>query len=201
MKGVKWASLNFQDKLALFNKWSILSFVGNLCTIFGSIFYLCSTTFAMSDTEVLIGIGCATNWLAVLRYFSHSPQYSIIMRTLKIAVPMNIKIMFGVLPIFIGYCLFAMSVFYQNRDFFGSFSDTSYAFFSIMNGDSILANFIICSNQNSILGQVMLYSFTFMAICVWQNMNLVIVEDSYLNVKYKSSYSWLKEDEVDQEGE
>lgn len=46
----------------------------------------------------------------------------------------------------------------------------------------------------------MLYSFTFMAICVWQNMNLVIVEDSYLNVKYKSSYSWLKEDEGDLDG-
>jgi len=30
----------------------------------------------------------------------------------------------------------------------------------------------------------MTYSFTFMAICVWQKMNLVIVADSYLNVKY-----------------
>jgi hypothetical protein len=37
----------------------------------------------------------------------------------------------------------------------------------------------------------MCYSFVFMAICVWQNMNLVIVEDSYLNVKYKSGYGWL----------
>ena len=28
-------------------------------------------------------------------------------------------------------------------------------------------------------------------------MNLVVVEDSYLNVKYKSSYTWLVEHEED----
>lgn len=43
----------------------------------------------------------------------------------------------------------------------------------------------------------MCYSFVFMAILVWQNMNLVIVEDSYLNVKYKHSYSWLTGDDED----
>ena len=34
-------------------------------------------------------------------------------------------------------------------------------------------------------------------------MNLVIVEDSYLNVKYKGSYSWLtgEEDEDENNGE
>jgi len=45
------------------------------------------------------------------------------------------------------------------------------------------------------------FSFTFMAICVWQNMNIVTVEDSYLNVKYKTTYSWLKETGGDQEEE
>jgi len=36
-----------------------------------------------------------------------------------------------------------------------------------------------------------------MSICVFQNMNLVVVEDSYLNVKYKTNYNWL----VDQDNE
>lgn len=40
----------------------------------------------------------------------------------------------------------------------------------------------------------MTYTFVFMAICVFQNMNLVIVEDSYLNVKYKNAYTWLVDD-------
>ena len=42
------------------------------------------------------------------------------------------------------------------------------------------------------------FSFTFMAICVWQNMNLVTVEDSYLSVKYKSTYGWLKGEREDE---
>ena len=32
----------------------------------------------------------------------------------------------------------------------------------------------------------MTYSFVFMAVCVWQKLNLVIVEDCYFTVKYSS---------------
>ena len=70
----------------------------------------------------------------------------------------------------------------------------------MMNGDSILNTFQAMSAQYDIMGQFFCYSFTFMAICVWQNMNLVIVEDSYLNVKYKNSYSWLTGEEEENEG-
>ena len=104
---------------------------------------------------------------------------------------MNVKIMAGIAPIFIGYCLLALSIFWNNRDFFSDFSDTAYLFFSMMNGDSILTTFAYTVKKNNIIGQLMTYSFVFMSICVWQNMNLVIVEDSYLNVKYKSGGSWL----------
>jgi len=101
---------------------------------------------------------------------------------------MNIKIMAGIAPIFIGYVLFAQCVFWNNRAFFTDFSDTAYTFFSMMNGDSILVTFAMTSEKNMYIGQLMTYSFVFMSILVWQNMNLVIVEDSYLNVKYKSHY-------------
>ena len=47
----------------------------------------------------------------------------------------------------------------------------------------------------------MTYSFVFMSICVFQNMNLVIVEDSYLNVKYKHSYNWLVDGEEENNGD
>lgn len=175
---------------------------GNLCTIFGSIFYILSTYFALPQIEFMIGLGCAINWIAIGRYFALSRSYSIITRTLKVAVPMNIKIMAGIAPIFIGYVLLAMSLFWNNRDFFSDFSDTSYTFFSMMNGDSILVTFLYTTRKYPIIGQIMTYSFVFMAICVWQNMNLVIVEDSYLNVKYKTGYSWMDgNDDGDQGGD
>lgn len=72
-----------------------------------------------------------------------------------------------------------------------------YTFFCMMNGDSILNTFGATTRKNAVLGQLMCYSWVFMSICVFQNMNLVVVEDSYLNVKYKSSYTWLVEHEED----
>jgi len=198
---VTWESLSFWDKAALFNKWSLFLAFGNLCTIFGSLFYILSPYFDLPQIELLIGLGCAISWISIARYFALSRSYSIITRTLKVAVPMNIKIMAGIAPIFIGYVLLAMSLFWNDRAFFSSFSDTAYTFFSMMNGDSILVTFAYTTRKNSILGQLMTYSFVFMAICVWQNMNLVIVEDSYLNVKYKTGYSWLTGGEEEELGD
>ena len=63
-----------------------------------------------------------------------------------------------------------------------------------MNGDSILTTFDYVTRKNNFIGQFMVYSWVFMSICVFQNMNLAVVEDSYLNVKYKNSYNWLAED-------
>ena len=185
---MSWSSLPFTEKAKLFNKWSLVQCFGNLCTIFGSIFYFISPYFELNQIEIFIGIGCAINWITLVRYFAISPTYSVITRTIQVAIPMNIKIMAGIAPIFIGYVLFAMCVFWNNREFFSDFSDTCYCFFSMMNGDSILVTFATTSTRNMIVGQVMTYSFVFMAILVWQNMNLVVVEDSYLNVKYKSHY-------------
>ncbi len=44
-KDVTWESLSFWDKAALFNKWSLFLAFGNLCTIFGSLFYILSPYF------------------------------------------------------------------------------------------------------------------------------------------------------------
>ena len=190
-KVLTWDSLSFWDKAALFNKWSLFMAFGNLFTIFGSLFYILSPYFDLVQVELFIGLGCAVNWIAIARYFVRSAQYSIITRTLQVAVPLNIKIMAGIMPIFIGYCLLAITVFWNDREFFCDFSNTAYTFFAMMNGDSILITFANTTRKNPIIGQLMCYSFVFMAICVFQNMNLVVVEDSYLNVKYKTGYSWL----------
>jgi hypothetical protein len=39
-EGSGWETLSLSQKLKLFNKWSIVILVGNIFTIFGSIFYL-----------------------------------------------------------------------------------------------------------------------------------------------------------------
>ena len=108
---------------------------------------------------------------------------------------MNVRLYVGIVPIFIGYALLCVTVFWNDRHYFPGFADTCYTLFAMMNGDSILDNFHSTSGKNFFLGQLTMYSFVFISICVWQNMNLVIIEDAYMNVKYKSAHSWLTGDD------
>ena len=71
-KILTWESLPFADKAALFNKWSLMQCFGNLFTIFGSLFYVLSPYFDLPQVELLIGLGCAINWIAIARYFALS---------------------------------------------------------------------------------------------------------------------------------
>lgn len=194
-KTITWENLTIWDKLALYNKWQILCLLANICSFFGSLIYVLPLGQDIASTEILIGLGCGLNWISLTRYFEHDRQYSLIVRTLKRAVPTNVKIMLGILPIFIGYTLFVMTIFWSYRSHTSNFSDTGYMLFCMMNGDSILNTFQTLTLQYNIIAQFFGFTFTFMAICVWQNMNIVSVEDSYLNVKYKETYSWLKGNE------
>ena len=198
-KNFSWDRLSFWDKASLFNKWSLISLVGSICTIFGSFTYLFPWGFQLKATEFNLGLGCALNWISLTRYLTYTREYSLITRTLQAAVPINLRIMVGILPIFFGYALFCMSVFWSYTSHFSNFSDTAYCLFSMMNGDSILITFQSTTPQYNLLSMFTFYSFTFMAICIWQNMNFVIVEDSYLNVKYQNAYSWLFGDDHDHE--
>ena len=146
-------------------------------------------------------MGCSLHWVCVARYFANTNQYSVITRTLAVAIPMNCKIMLGVAPIFVGFCLFAMAAFWTLTENFNNFSNTSYTLFAMMNGDSILGTFMGTTKSRMIAGQLFCYTFTFLAICVVQNMNLVIVEDSYLNVKYRSNFDWLTGEDGDEDHE
>jgi hypothetical protein len=67
--GVGWETLSLSQKLQLFNKWSIIILIGNLFTIFGSIFYLFQMYFNAKIIDVFIGFGCFFSWLSIIRYF------------------------------------------------------------------------------------------------------------------------------------
>ena len=130
----------------------------------------------------------------MIRYFANQPAYGVVMRTFRAAIPVNLTLMAGVLPIFIGYGLLIMATFWHDREHFGEPSTTFYSLWCMMNGDSTLGIFGSTTAQNNILGFLTIYTWGFFSVCVVQNMNFVIVEDAYLNVKYKTSYSWLTGD-------
>lgn len=60
-----------------------------------------------------------------------------------------------------------------------------------MNGDSVADVFTGCTRTRLLFGEIFCFTFTFVSICVFQNLNLILVEDSYLTAKYAKNFDWL----------
>jgi|LakMenEpi03Aug12_release.lakeMendotaPanAssembly.Ray.scaffolds.fasta_scaffold284681_1 hypothetical protein len=73
-----WTQISFWDKYRMFNKWSIVSAIGNLLTIFGSMFYLLNDWFPFYQAEHFLGFGCFLTWISVTRYYAHTKDYFLI---------------------------------------------------------------------------------------------------------------------------
>jgi hypothetical protein len=64
-----WDSLSISDKLALFKKWYIVAFLGDLCIICGTLFFLGSDIYHLKLAELLIGFGTFLIWVSIVKYF------------------------------------------------------------------------------------------------------------------------------------
>jgi len=67
--GSGWQGLSWTEKLNIFNKYSIAILIGNLFTIFGSLFYLMQQYFNAKVMEGFMGFGCFFTWVSIIRYF------------------------------------------------------------------------------------------------------------------------------------
>lgn len=84
---LQWDSLTLSDKLAIFETWYIVAFLGDLCIIFGTIFFYGSNIFNLAITELIIGIGAFCIWISIVKYFKNTPQHYTILRTMMLASP------------------------------------------------------------------------------------------------------------------
>lgn len=192
MRNFAWESISFWDKYRLFNKWSVVSAIGNLLTIFGSIFYICNKWFPYYQAEHFLGFGCFLTWISITRYINHTKDYALIHRTFSLSIPLVLKVMLGWLPIFIGFALLGVCLFWPFRDYFDSLPNAMFSLYACMNGDSVGDIFTGTTKSRLMLGQIFVYTFTIFSMCILQNINFILVEDSYLTAKYSSSFDWLK---------
>eukprot|EP00826_Nyctotherus_ovalis_P003635 TRINITY_DN10747_c0_g2_i2.p2 TRINITY_DN10747_c0_g2~~TRINITY_DN10747_c0_g2_i2.p2 ORF type:complete len:168 (-),score=37.54 TRINITY_DN10747_c0_g2_i2:154-657(-) len=75
---------------------------------------------------------------------------------------------------FIGYAFFGAAVFWQSHRF-ESVNRAMLTLFSLMNGDGVFQLFEELTELNFLMGQLYLYSFIFMFVCVGQNLFLGVV--------------------------
>jgi len=158
--------MSFWDKYRLFNKWSVISAIGNLLTIFGSIFYLTQHWFPFFRTEHFLGFGCFLTWISFTRYFAHTKDYALISRTFGLSIPLVLRVMLGWLPIYIGFALLGVCLFWPFRDYFDNLPNAMFTLYAVMNGDSVGDVFSGTTLTRLMLGQVFTYTFTIFSMVI-----------------------------------
>jgi hypothetical protein len=118
-------------------------------------------------------------------------QY-IIIRTLTVASPIILKIIIGVMPILIGTVMLAMVFFYDYVDTFSTFSKGAYTLFALQAGDMLYDFYTRTTECSPLIGTAFCYIYVFFCVSILQNIFMVVVEDSYISIKYQKNFDWLQ---------
>lgn len=98
----------------------------------------------------------------------------------------------GVLPIFIGYAFLGTIMFYRSNRF-GDMGISLFTLFAVMNGDMIFDTYYDLSTIHFIFSIFYIYSFIFIAICVIQNVFVILIEEGFMKSKYAGKHGWVEE--------
>ena len=125
------------EKFGLITTWALVALLGNLLSLFGSLFFLMSHVFHLGTVEIFLGTGCFLTWCSFTRYFENTKDFNLISRTFTVAIPILMRTILGIAPTFIGFALLGMCLFWPYAEKFSSFSKSLYILYCVMNGDSI----------------------------------------------------------------
>ena len=176
-------------KIMKFNKWAIVSLIGNIIQIFASLISIFDFNHIMVGTEILIGFGCFFAYLYIGRYFEFFEKYSAVYITIKKSLPNVARYFIGAAPLFIGFMLFGLCVFWKSSKF-SSISDAMIILFALANGDSIYDAFKDLRGVYFFIGQVYLYLFCIIFIVVVLNIFIAIVQEAYSSSQNETKEHW-----------
>ena len=186
----KWEMLRPKDKSNIMSKLNYVQAVGCLIQLFGGILTLYEGKDAINITKYTVGLGAALAYLILTKYLKFYYQFQTIFNTLLKSIPNLILYFIGSLPIFISFVVFAIANFPYSERFY-NFTRVILSLFGMMNGDSIL-DIIKDLTQNSyFLGQLYIYSFNILFICVVINIFVSIIEEAFVNSKIKNQNHWI----------
>lgn len=90
--------------------------------------------------DLLIGLGCASAWLGLIRYMETSTNYSILGKTLFLSMPNTIKTMISTLPVLMGFTFLGVALFWRSNRF-DSASGCLATLYALMFGDMVYDTF------------------------------------------------------------
>ena len=105
-EGIKWV-----------NNWNIISFIGNLLQIAGTLIYLLSVKEDSRIPSSLMGLGCFCAWINSARYLMMNMEYYLLFVTFFQSLPEIFKFIISILPIFIGSIMLLCCVLWVSEYF------------------------------------------------------------------------------------
>ena len=136
MKEANWEDLLFWDKFRLFDVWSIVSILANLCQILGCGYSLFRNQLDINTADKNLGLGCMLAWWVMLRYLLKTQAYRSMLASFQKSAPYIGRALISMIPLFIGYAFLGMAIFWESRRF-ANFTVSCYTLFALMHGDMI----------------------------------------------------------------
>jgi hypothetical protein len=90
--------------------------------------------------ELLVGLGCMAAWVGLVRYMETSKHYSILAKTVTVAMPNILKTLISSLPVLMGYTFLGLALFWKSNRF-ASAPGCLTTLYSLMFGDMVYDTF------------------------------------------------------------
>jgi hypothetical protein len=184
-----WAEVTFQDKLAFFNLWHMLTLVANCCFMIS-----CSQGIVrlqtrapsergkISTEQVLRAIGLFTAWVSMIRFFEYFSRFYVLIIAMRASLLPVFRFIMVVFPMYMAYALIGVFSFSEQDDFNNMWRALR-TLFALLNGDSILLMYQeVCPSDRStgigycLWGQIYLYTFCVLFITTVLNVFIFIIE-------------------------
>lgn len=171
--------------------WTSICILACIFQIFGSLISLTNESKMHFYCELLLGVGCMFSCINLGRYFYYAEDYDTIYATISDALPHVLRYLFSVGTLFLGFAILGVCLFWKSDKYFDSPSTAFMTLFALTLGDSLFDVFTDIGGFTIIIGYLYTYAFCIMFIAIVLNVFIVLLEDSYNDIKLKSNSHWL----------
>lgn len=176
--------------------WTIFVLIANLFQISSVLIFICDYRKRITTACILMGFGSFFSWVSILRYFQYDANYFFMFNAILTSSSSVIRYLLGAILIFFGYGFFASSVFWRSH----RYESTTRAMqiqFALLDGDSIYDTFADLTRFHFALGQLYLYTFVIMFICVVQNLFVSIIQKVYSDYRKEETRSIIEKEKAE----
>ena len=178
-------------RFEILDGWTALSLLGNAIQIIGSNLTIWDPYLFNPLTGFITSTGICLSLLIFIKYLENLGSVSIIYETIKRGLPTSINYLIGVIPVFVGFCIFGKCVFWRS-EFFASLKDSVATLFSLLNGDSVYGIFDDLIKINFFIGTIFCYSFSIFFTVIVFNIFLGIVGEAFVTKREKKyNQQWI----------